>query len=51
VAQLQSELNSIQGNHLAVDGTFGSVGSQTYKSGHRVQKLLEDLSTVPGEPQ
>src|ERR1700759_2237417 len=32
VAQLQSELNAIQGNHLAVDGTFGSAGSQTYKA-------------------
>jgi peptidoglycan hydrolase-like protein with peptidoglycan-binding domain len=30
VAQLQTDLNSIQGNHLAVDGTFGSVRSQTY---------------------
>jgi peptidoglycan hydrolase-like protein with peptidoglycan-binding domain len=32
VAQLQTDLNSIQGNHLAVDGTFGSVGSQTYNA-------------------
>ncbi len=32
VAQLQTDLNIIQGNHLAVDGTFGSVGSQTYKA-------------------
>jgi lysophospholipase L1-like esterase len=32
VAQLQTDLNSIQGNHLAVDGTFGSQGSQTYNA-------------------
>jgi Putative peptidoglycan binding domain len=32
VAQLQTDLNIIQGNHLAVDGIFGSVGSQTYKA-------------------
>jgi hypothetical protein len=32
VAQLQTDLNTIQGNHLAVDGTFGSVGSQTYNA-------------------
>ena len=32
VAQLQTDLNIIQGNHLAVDGTFGSVGSQTYNA-------------------
>jgi Putative peptidoglycan binding domain len=32
VAQLQTDLNLIQGNHLAVDGTFGSVGSQTYQA-------------------
>ena len=30
VAQLQTDLNIIQGNHLTVDGTFGSVDSQTY---------------------
>ncbi len=30
VAQLQTDLNIIQGNHLTVDGTFGSVGSLTY---------------------
>jgi hypothetical protein len=30
VAQLQTELNSILGDHLTVDGLFGSVGSQTY---------------------
>jgi len=30
VAQLQTDLNIIQGNHLAVDGTFGGKGSQTY---------------------
>ncbi len=30
VAQLQSDLNFIQGGQLVVDGTFGSVGSQTY---------------------
>ena len=30
MAQLQSELNGILGLHLAVDGIFGSVGSQTY---------------------
>lgn len=30
VAQLQTDLNSIQGNRLAVDGTFGLQGSQTY---------------------
>ena len=32
VAQLQTDLNIIQGNHLAVDGTFGSQGSQTYNA-------------------
>lgn len=32
VAQLQADLNIIQGNRLAVDGTFGSVGSQTYEA-------------------
>lgn len=32
VAQLQTDLNIIQGNHLAVDGTFGLAGSQTYKA-------------------
>jgi|SRR5450631_1537081 peptidoglycan hydrolase-like protein with peptidoglycan-binding domain len=32
VAQLQTDLNSIQGNHLAVDGSFGSQGSQTYNA-------------------
>jgi peptidoglycan hydrolase-like protein with peptidoglycan-binding domain len=32
VAQLQTDLNIIQGNHLAVDGTFGSTGSQTYQA-------------------
>ena len=32
VAQLQTDLNIIQGNHLVVDGTFGPVGSQTYKA-------------------
>ena len=32
MAQLQTDLNIIQGNHLAVDGTFGSVGSQTYNA-------------------
>jgi peptidoglycan hydrolase-like protein with peptidoglycan-binding domain len=33
VAQLQTDLNIIQDNHLLdVDGTFGSVGSQTYKA-------------------
>lgn len=30
VAQLQTDLNTVLGLHLAVDGTFGSVGSQTY---------------------
>jgi len=30
VAQLQTDLNTIQGNHLTVDGTFGPVDSQTY---------------------
>lgn len=30
VAQLQTDLNAVQGNHLVVDGTFGPVGSQTY---------------------
>ena len=29
VAQLQTDLNTIQGNHLVVDGAFGSDGSQT----------------------
>jgi peptidoglycan hydrolase-like protein with peptidoglycan-binding domain len=32
VAKLQTDLNIIQGNHLAVDGTFGSQGSQTYNA-------------------
>jgi peptidoglycan hydrolase-like protein with peptidoglycan-binding domain len=32
VAQLQTDLNTIQGNHLAVDGVFGAVGSQTYQA-------------------
>ena len=32
VAQLQTDLNIIQGNHLNVDGTFGPVGSQTYNA-------------------
>jgi peptidoglycan hydrolase-like protein with peptidoglycan-binding domain len=32
VAQLQIDLNIIQGNHLAVDGIFGSADSQTYKA-------------------
>jgi peptidoglycan hydrolase-like protein with peptidoglycan-binding domain len=32
VAQLQTDLNIIQNNHLAVDGTFGSTGSQTYQA-------------------
>src|SRR5450755_1136712 len=32
VAQLQTDLNIIQGNHLTVDGTFGSAGSQTYNA-------------------
>ncbi len=32
VAQLQTDLNSILGLHLTVDGTFGSVGSQTYNA-------------------
>ena len=33
VAQLQKDLNSIAGNNsLTVDGTFGSVGSQTYRA-------------------
>jgi peptidoglycan hydrolase-like protein with peptidoglycan-binding domain len=32
VAQLQTDLNSIQGNHLTVNGTFGSVHSQTYNA-------------------
>ena len=30
VAQLQTDLNSIQGHNLTVDGTFGPVDSQTY---------------------
>ena len=30
VAQLQTDLNLIPGNHLVVDGAFGSQGSQTY---------------------
>jgi peptidoglycan hydrolase-like protein with peptidoglycan-binding domain len=30
VAQLQTDLNSIQGHNLTVDGTFGPVNSQTY---------------------
>ena len=30
VAQLQTDLNSILGDHLDVDGIFGSVGSRTY---------------------
>jgi|SRR5450755_2493394 peptidoglycan hydrolase-like protein with peptidoglycan-binding domain len=32
VAQLQTDLNIIQGNHLVVDGIFGSAGSQTYNA-------------------
>ena len=30
VAQLQTDLNSVLGTHLVVDGIFGSVNSQTY---------------------
>ena len=32
VAQLQTELNIIEGDHLHVDGIFGSVGSPTYQA-------------------
>jgi peptidoglycan hydrolase-like protein with peptidoglycan-binding domain len=32
VAQLQTDLNIIQGKYLTVDGTFGSKGSQTYNA-------------------
>jgi peptidoglycan hydrolase-like protein with peptidoglycan-binding domain len=32
VVQLQTDLNSIQGDHLAVDGVFGPPGSQTDKA-------------------
>ena len=32
VAQLQTDLNIIQGNHLEVDGLFGSVRSQSYNA-------------------
>jgi hypothetical protein len=51
VAQLQSELNSIQGNHLAVDGTFGSVGSQTYKAVIAFRSCLKTCPLFRGEPQ
>jgi hypothetical protein len=32
VAQLQADLNTIQGSSLVVDGNFGSVGSPTYNA-------------------
>ena len=38
VAQLQTDLNAVQGNHLAVDGVFGLVGSQTYQAVTTFQK-------------
>ena len=38
VAQLQTDLNIIQDNNLAVDRTFGSVGSQTYNAVITFQK-------------
>ena len=51
VAQLQTDLNIIQGNHLAVDGTFGSVGSQTYNAVTAFQgahNLAQDGMVGPG---
>lgn len=54
VAQLQSELNAIQGNHLAVDGTFGAVGSQTYKAVIAFQQahsLRQDGTVGPATKQ
>ena len=44
VAQLQTDLNIIQGNHLAVDGTFGLSGSQTYNA-------VTAFQTAHGLPQ
>jgi hypothetical protein len=38
VAQLQTDLNFIQDSNLVVDGTFGSVGSQTYNAVITFQK-------------
>ncbi len=38
VAQLQTDLNIIQGSNLVVDGNFGSVGSPTYNAVIAFQK-------------
>jgi len=38
VAQLQTDLNIVQGNHLDTDGIFGSVGSHTYNAVIAFQK-------------
>ena len=38
VAQLQAELNIVQGSHLVVDGSFGPVGSRTYNAVIAFQK-------------
>ena len=63
VAQLQTDLNIIQGKHLVVDGTFGPVHSQTYDAvtafqgahglkpdgrvGPETKKALEAAVSVP----
>ena len=54
VAQLQTDLNIIQGNHLTVDGTFGSAGSQTYKAVIAFQQahgLQQDGTVGPATKQ
>jgi peptidoglycan hydrolase-like protein with peptidoglycan-binding domain len=54
VAQLQTDLNVIQGHHLAVDGTFGSAGSQTYNAVitfQRAHGLQQDGMVGPATKQ